>query len=465
MPTKKLQNSVLLFIIYAFHFLVAYEGTPYTSTVVCFMVQRSPPFNKARSVVQFEEEVLNLGNAFNLKENAFVAPKEGIYEFAFNGHKNGELESLNVSLRVNGKEALNAWSHYMMGIHRPWSDLSYMVDNLHRFHNVISMHSLLKLNKGDRIDLYNKQGSLYDSNSHHTHFIGKLLFEESSVIIEEPSKIQAIKPVYFVAQKNTGYSNSRSIIPFEIENLNVGGAFDFKKSVFTAPVTGIYEFTVKGHKIGKNDHMAISLRLNGMPVANAWVEWAGSHDIHTPFSIYALLKLDKWDRIDLYLSHGHLYDDGNRYTTFTGKLLMEASISQQHPGVYFNVQKNRLFNQKDAAIPFEIEVLNIGGGFDLKKGFFTAPLGGIYEFIFNGIKTGSIQELFIALRLNGKPVVYAWADYVLGHNFTTPFTIHSVLKVKKGDRIDLFNLGEGDLLDGIGIFTTHFTGKLVFHDP
>lgn len=106
--------------------------------------------------------------------------------------------------------------------------------------------------------------------------------------------------------------------------------------MFTAPTTGIYEFTVKGHKIGGNDHMAISLRLNGKPVAKSWVEWTGFHVIHAPFSIYSMLKLEKRDRIDLYLSHGHLYDDNNRYTTFTGKLLMETN-SQQHQGVYFNV--------------------------------------------------------------------------------------------------------------------------------
>ncbi len=411
----------------------------------------------------FEEEVINLGNTFNLEESIFVAPKTGIYEFAFSGHKTGKQESLNVSLRINGKDAVNAWSHFMMGIHRPWSNFTYLVDNVHRFRNMISMHSMLKLNKGDRIDLYNKQGSLHDSNTHHTHFTGKLLFEDASVTIEGSSEVEPIKPVYFVAQKNTGFSVSRSVIPFEIESLSVGGSFDLKKSVFTAPIPGIYEFSVKGHKIGENDHMSIYLRLNGKPVANAWVEWTRFHDIHTSFSIHSILKLEEKDRVDLYLSYGHLYDNNNRYTTFTGKLLKETN-NQQDQGVYFNVQKNASFTKMDATIPFEIEVLNVGKAFNLKQGYFTAPRGGIYEFIFNGIKTGSIQEFCVALRLNGKPVGYAWADYVLSHNFNTPFSIHSILKAKKGDRVDLFNRGDGDLLDGIGNLTTHFTGKLLFGD-
>ena len=66
--------------------------------------------------------------------------------------------------------------------------------------------------------------------------------------------------------------------------------------------------------------------------------------------------------------------------------------------------------------------------------------------------------------LNGKPVAYAWANYVHAHSFNnTPFSIHSILKIKKGDFIDLFNI------DRIGLFErpedvcmcTQFTGKLL----
>lgn len=95
---------------------------------------------------------------------------------------------------------------------------------------------------------------------------------------------------------------------------------------------------------------------------------------------------------------------------------------------------------------------------------FIAPIDGIFEFIFKGHKIGGSSELHVALRLNGKPVAYAWADYVNAHSFYTPFSIHSILKVKKGDYIDLFNI------NGIGLFErpedvgmcTQFTGKLLF---
>lgn len=105
------------------------EGTPYTNSVICFSVQKTPPSSKDKTVVHFEEEIINLGKAFNLEENVFVAPKEGIYEFAFNGHKTGKHESFNVSLRINGKEAVNAWSHNMI-------ESSQLVPQLYGRHQV-----------------------------------------------------------------------------------------------------------------------------------------------------------------------------------------------------------------------------------------------------------------------------------------------------------------------------------------
>ena len=149
-------------------------------------------------------------------------------------HKTGKHESLNVSLRINGKEAVNAWSHNMIESHN-WS-LSYMVDKFHRFHNMIPMNSMLKLNKGDRIDLFIKQGSLNDSDTHHNHFTGKLLWEDttnknnllvSSNTTKELEKTTSPLPVYFVAQKKTRFVVKSSIInPFEIVNLNIGESFN-----------------------------------------------------------------------------------------------------------------------------------------------------------------------------------------------------------------------------------------------
>lgn len=72
--------------------------------------------------------------------------------------------------------------------------------------------------------------------------------------------------------------------------------------------------------------------------------------------------------------------------------------------------------------------------------------------------------LRLALRLNKKPVAYAVAYFVSRHNFDTPFSLHSIIKLKEGDRVDLFNVGQGSEVHDSLKRTTHFTGKLLLAD-
>jgi len=335
------------------------------------------------------------------------------------------------------------------------------------------MHSLLKVKKGDRVDLYVKQGGLLrdsvDGNNvaQHTQFTGKLL-------LEDVTDKRMTTEVYFNIQKNAIYCKPQSSIPFEIVNINLGEAFNWKDLKFISPIAGIYEFTVKGFKTGGNDgnnnyELNLSLRLNGMPIANTWADYVSDHgrdlrhNFHSPFSISSMLKLENGDRIDLFLVKGCLYDDRNNLTQFTGKLLVEnTNINKKEPAVYFNVQKNSSFATANAVIPFEVAVLNIGEAFSTTEHFFRAPKSGIYEFNAAGIKDAQQSNLRIALRLNGKPVTYVRADHVPEHWMLTPFFLHYIMKVKEGDRIDLFNVGERSMLFDDQRKSTHFTGKLLF---
>ena len=96
--------------------------------------------------------------------------------------------------------------------------------------------------------------------------------------------------------------------------------------------------------------------------------------------------------------------------------------------------------------------------------FFKAPRSGIYEFNAAGIKRKFKNRLYIALRLNEKPVAYVLADYVEKHDYYTPFYLHYVLKVKKGDRLDLFNVGYFGLIYDTEERHAQFSGKLQFAD-
>jgi len=98
-----------------------------------------------------------------------------------------------------------------------------------------------------------------------------------------------------------------------------------KQQEFISPVSGVYEFIVKGFKTRKKEEMEISLRHNGNRVANAWADYVSDHEVQSSFSIYSILKMEKGDKIDLFLVRGCLYDDSNHYTGFIGKLLVECT--------------------------------------------------------------------------------------------------------------------------------------------
>jgi len=440
------------------------KGTPYTSTVVCFAVQKLSAISDSNqlagsSVVRFQEEVLNLGASFHLNESVFIAPIEGIYEFTFNGYKKGNNKEhvVKVSLRLNGKKVVNSLSEELIGNH-PGEH-----NPVHNFRCPISIRSLLKLKKGDRIDVISSQGTLHGHDSRYPiHFSGKLLFDEDVKNRKQNSTVA----VYCVLQKRTGFNSSNSVIPFEVESLNVGGAFDVKKKAFFAPVSGIYEFTLKGYKTVLKEVAYISLRLNGKVMANSWADRIDYHDHHTRFSLNSILKLKKGDVVDVYLGKGQIYDDDNQYTTFTGKLLLMEYSFNNTPSifhslaVFFNVQKTTQFSYPNEVVPFEKNILNVGEAFDMSESAFTAPREGIYEFSFVGIKTTHFEVLSISLRLNGNAVVYASVEAAEFHPFRTPLSFHSILKLRKGDRVELL-LEKGGIYNDIDCYT-HFTGKLLF---
>ncbi len=261
-----------------------------------------------------------------------------------------------------------------------------------------------------------------------------------------------------------------------MESLNVGGAFDMKKNAFIVPVSGIYEFTLKGYfyqPIKPKTSRSVSLRLNGETMANSLADW--HYDYHTPFSIYSILDVEKGDVVDIFLENGQIFDDDNQYNTFTGKLLsidyvptdkrLNHNINSILPSysVLFNVGLQLRFSTPNKVLPFETSILITGQEFNMSKSVFKAPMEGIYEFSFAGIKTIRFTELLlsIALRLNDIPVTYVSADAVNLYPFRTPFSLHSIMKMKEGDRVDLLLL-KGGIHDSSMDHYTHFTGKLLF---
>ena len=92
------------------------------------------------------------------------------------------------------------------------------------------------------------------------------------VAMQQPIGYVDVKsePVYFFAERNTTFSQTFQVILFEIERLNVGGAFNLESGIFTAPRTGTYFFSFSALKDGDTTTTAlVSILLNDKGIGTA----------------------------------------------------------------------------------------------------------------------------------------------------------------------------------------------------
>ena len=119
-------------------------------------------------------------------------------------------------------------------------------------------------------------------------------------------------------------------------------------------------------------------------------------------------------------------------------------------GIYFYVQRYGSFPvATNGVIRFNKERLNMGGAMNITTGVFTVPKAGIYHFSVTIEKEGySFDALWIYFRVNSNKIgMSAVGAAVTG----APATLHPTLKLKKGDRVDLWkdnSLGTLDYRSG-----------------
>ena len=144
-------------------------------------------------------------------------------------------------------------------------------------------------------------------------------------------------PVHFYVQKNNGGSIQRnSIISFDLEHLNVGGAMKLNTGIFTAPKSGTYHFSFAFMNYFRNKNNTIFIRKNGVTLGAAHTD--GSSQILMHSSLPATLKLKSGDTVDLFqIEDGSIDDHPEHYTHFTGWLIEEdfdeKPISPKQPAI------------------------------------------------------------------------------------------------------------------------------------
>ncbi len=124
---------------------------------------------------------------------------------------------------------------------------------------------------------------------------------------------------------------------------------------------------------------------------------------------------------------------------------------------HFTVLKNQAFNLQNAALTFDLELLNEGSHMNLATGVFTAPVSGFYHFSFSGIKDTTAETVLIYLRKNGYPIARSLA----GSGSNAALTLELTLLLSRNDKVDLFKEGAGVLFDSPTAQYTSFTGFLI----
>jgi len=130
-------------------------------------------------------------------------------------------------------------------------------------------------------------------------------------------------------------------------------------------------------------------------------------------------------------------------------------------GIYFYVLRHiKLPVAPNGVIRFIKECLNIGGAMNITTGVFTVPKTGIYHFSFSIMKEAySLEPMWIHFRVNG----YNIGTSAVGGTISgAPATLQPTLKLKKGDRVDLWKDNKSGTLEYVsGERTHHFSGWLL----
>ena len=194
-------------------------------------------------------------------------------------------------------------------------------------------------------------------------------------------------PVAFSVYMNSSDTTYSGPLAFNNSLINVGNAFSL--NIFKAPMEGVFEFSFAITQ--DTGEAQIDVTKNGVVI----LSFSSDNQQYTSFSASWLIELKQFDQIQLSVARGSIISDSDKTRIFNGRLL-QHEITE---AVFFCVFSNSGgLIPKNGYITFNKTLLpNVGGGYDIGTGIFTAPVKGSYEFSFtiNSYRSSSYGAIFI----------------------------------------------------------------------
>ena len=144
---------------------------------------------------------------------------------------------------------------------------------------------------------------------------------EAASVGPQKSNDDSNKGVFFNAGRTSPFNQTGSVINYNYVRLNVGNGLDPATGIFKVPIDGVYAIHFNGYYKDEaftlSDHAEVNLILNGTKLIGKTT----SGPKYGSFSFSVVLSLISGDTICAVLRYGHIIDNRNMHTQFSGYLL------------------------------------------------------------------------------------------------------------------------------------------------